>query len=168
MPATGYLSHISTKGQARMVDVGRKLPAARMARAVAEVELGPRITAVLKRTGALGKGNVIETARIAGIMAAKRTAELIPLCHSLPLDVVDVQITFGKTSMRIESLVRAHHVTGVEMEALTAATIAALTIYDMCKAADKGILIKRVRLLEKAGGKSGDWRRGRNGDDRQT
>lgn len=99
----------------------------------------------------------METARIAGIMAAKRTAELIPLCHTLPLDVVDVQVAFGKTSLRIESLVRAHHVTGVEMEALTAAAVAALTIYDMCKAADKGIVIERLRLLEKTGGKSDFW-----------
>jgi len=140
-----------------MVDVGRKRPTARMARAVATVRLGSRIAAALKRTGALAKGNVIETARIAGILAAKRTAELIPLCHSIPLDFVDVQVAFGRTSLRIESLVRAHHVTGVEMEALTAAAVAALTIYDMCKAADKGIVIESVRLLEKTGGKSGAW-----------
>ena len=158
MPARKVLSHISANGHARMVDVGQKRPTARMARAAATVRLGPRIAAALKKTGALAKGSVIETARLAGILAAKRTAELIPLCHSIPLGVVDVQIAFGKASLRIESVVRAHHVTGVEMEALTAAAVAALTIYDMCKAADKGIVIERVRLLEKTGGKSGNWR----------
>jgi cyclic pyranopterin monophosphate synthase len=152
------LSHISADGQARMVDVGQKQPTRRSARAEATIILGPRIAAALKATGALAKGNVVETARIAGIMAAKRTAELIPLCHAIPLDVVDIQVWFGKTSLRIESLVSAHHVTGVEMEALTAAAVAALTIYDMCKAADKGIVIERIRLLEKTGGKSGEWR----------
>lgn len=144
-----------------MVDVGRKRPTPRMARAVATVKLGARLAAVLAKTGALAKGNVIETARIAGIMAAKRTAELIPLCHSIPLHVVDVQIAFGKTSLRVESRVRARYVTGVEMEALTAAAVAALTIYDMCKVADKGIVIESVRLLEKTGGKSGKWKPGR-------
>jgi cyclic pyranopterin phosphate synthase len=118
--------------------------------------LGARIIERLKRADGC-KGDPVETARIAGIMAAKRTAELIPLCHSIPLDVVDVQVTFGKTSLRIESLVRANHVTGVEMEALTAVAVAALTIYDMCKATDKGIVIEYVRLLEKTGGRSGNW-----------
>ncbi len=143
-----------------MVDVSQKRPTLRTARAEATVRLGPRITAVLKKSGNLAKGNVIETARIAGIMAAKRTAELIPLCHSLPLDVVEVQISFSGAALRIESMVRTHHVTGVEMEALTAAAVAALTIYDMCKAADKGIVIEEIQLLEKTGGKSGDWKKG--------
>ena len=157
MSALRALSHLSPDGRARMGDVGRKRPTVRMARAVATVKLGTRIAAVLAETGAWGKGNVVETARLAGIMAAKRTAELIPLCHTIPLDVVDVRISPGAASLRVESFVRARHVTGVEMEALTAAAVAALTIYDMCKAADKGIVIEQVRLLEKTGGKSGDW-----------
>ena len=161
MSARKTLSHISANGHARMVDVGGKRATQRTARAEAVVRLGAGIIGLLKTAGGGRKGDPVETARIAGIMAAKRTAELIPLCHSLPLDVVDVQVTFGKASLRIESLVRAHHVTGVEMEALTAVAVAALTIYDMCKAADKGIVIERIRLLEKTGGKSGDWREGR-------
>lgn len=153
------LSHVSADGRARMVDVGGKQVTERTARAEAVVALGARIIRQLKSAGGGRKGDPVETARIAGIMAAKRTAELIPLCHSIPLDVADIQITFGKAALRIESMVRARHVTGVEMEALTAAAVAALTIYDMCKAADKGITIEHIRLLEKTGGKSGHWRR---------
>ena len=153
------LSHVSADGRARMVDVGGKPVTERTARAEAVVKLGARVVTRLKSAGGGRKGDPVETARIAGIMAAKRTAELIPLCHSIPLDVVDVQITFGKAVLRVVSMVRAHHVTGVEMEALTAAAVAALTIYDMCKAADKGIVIEHIRLLEKTGGKSGEWRR---------
>jgi cyclic pyranopterin phosphate synthase len=155
---TRKLSHIARDGSARMVDVGGKLVTQRTARAEAVVRLGASLVEALRK-GGLRKGNPVESARIAGIMAAKRTAELIPLCHSIPLDVVEVHVTFGKAALRIESTVRAHHVTGVEMEALTAAAVAALTIYDMCKAADKGIVIEQVRLLEKTGGKSGAWRR---------
>jgi len=160
MPRKIELSHIGEDGRARMVDVGGKRVTERTARAEAVVRLGARVARKLKTSGGR-KGDPVETARIAGIMAAKRTAELIPLCHAIPLDVVDVQITFGKESLRVASLVRARHVTGVEMEALTAAAVAALTIYDMCKAVDKGIAIERIRLLEKTGGKSGAWRRGK-------
>ena len=153
------LSHVAADGHARMVDVGGKSVTERTARAEAVVRLGAALVGRLKTLGGGRKGDPVETARIAGIMAAKRTAELIPLCHSLPLDVVDVQIAFGATFLRVETFVRAHHVTGVEMEALTAASVAALTIYDMCKAADKGIVIERIRLLSKTGGKSGEWSR---------
>ncbi len=153
------LSHVAKDGRARMVDVSGKRVTQRTARAEAVVRLGARIVARLKEPGGVRKGDPVETARIAGIMAAKRTAELIPLCHSLPLDLVDVQVTFGRNFLRIESLVRTSHVTGVEMEALTAAAVAALTIYDMCKAADKGIVIERIQLLEKTGGISGHWKR---------
>ena len=158
-PKPVTLSHVAQDGRARMVDVGGKRVTGRTARAEAVVRLGAGLVDRLKTARGGRKGDPVETARIAGIMAAKRTAELIPLCHSIPLDVVDVRVTFGKASLRIESLVRAHHVTGVEMEALTAASVAALTIYDMCKAADKGIVIERLQLLEKTGGKSGQWRR---------
>ena len=155
------LSHVAPDGRARMVDVGGKSVTERTACAEAVVRLGAALVRRLKTAGGGRKGDPVETARIAGIMAAKRTAELIPLCHTIPLDVVDVQVTFGKTSLRVEARVRAHHVTGVEMEALTAASVAALTIYDMCKAADKGIVIERIQLLSKTGGKSGNWARGK-------
>lgn len=141
-----------------MVDVGDKTATERTARAEAVVRLGARIAEQLRATGEVAKGNVIETARIAGIMAAKKTAELIPLCHQIPLDVVDIAATLEDDVVRLQSRVRCRHTTGVEMEALTAVTVAALTVYDMCKAAGKGIVIERVRLLEKTGGKSGDWR----------
>ena len=160
-PEPIQLSHVAPDGRARMVDVGGKPITHRTARAEAVVRLGARLVERLKTGDGGRKGDPVETARIAGIMAAKRTAELIPLCHSIPLDVVDVQVSFSKTSLRVETFVQAHHVTGVEMEALAAASVAALTIYDMCKAADKGIVIERVRLLSKTGGKSGDWKRGK-------
>lgn len=152
------LSHLSVDGRVRMVNVGRKLPTARMARAAAIVKLGPEIAAALEQTGALVKGNVIETARIAGIMAAKRTARLIPMCHTLPLDCVSVDTSWRGNSLRIEATARCVARTGVEMEALVAAAVAALTVYDMCKSADKGIVISDIRLMEKSGGKSGHWK----------
>jgi cyclic pyranopterin phosphate synthase len=151
-------SHLAPNGRARMVDVGGKTTTARMARAQAVVRLGPRIAAALKRTGALAKGNVIETARVAGILAAKRTAELIPMCHPLGLDAVEIATTWNGPELRIETVARCTGRTGVEMEALCAAAVAALTVYDMCKSADKGIVIRELRLLEKSGGKSGHWR----------
>jgi len=153
------LSHLSPNGQVRMVDVGRKPPTARMARAAAVVRLGPTIAAALQRTGALAKGNVLETARIAGILAAKQTASLIPMCHTVPLDVVAVDMTWRGNALRIEATARCVARTGVEMEALVAASVAALTVYDMCKSADKGIVIQDICLLEKSGGKSGKWRK---------
>jgi cyclic pyranopterin phosphate synthase len=157
MPDNSELSHVSAEGRVRMVDVGHKQATERTARAEAIVHLGVQLTDRLKRTGSVEKGSVLETARIAGIMAAKQTASLIPLCHQIPLSVVDIKADLGSDSVRLESFVRCHHTTGVEMEAMTAVSVAALTVYDMCKAASKGITIERVRLLEKTGGKSGSW-----------
>ena len=142
-----------------MVDVGQTLPTERMARATAVVKLGPKIAAALKRTGAVAKGNVLETARIAGILAAKRTASLIPMCHTVPLDVVTVDTSWHGNTLCIETTARCLARTGVEMEALVAASVAALTVYDMCKSADKGIVIQEIHLLEKRGGKSGEWKK---------
>ena len=153
------LSHLTPSGHVRMVDVGEKIPSERIARAQAVVQLGPTITRTLKRTGALAKGNVIETARIAGIMAAKLTPNLIPMCHPLPVDSVSIDVSWRGNSLRIESAVRCTARTGVEMEALVAASVAALTVYDMCKSADKGISIQDICLLEKSGGKSGHWQK---------
>lgn len=152
------MSHISPEGTIRMVDVAGKRITERTARAEATVRLGPVLALRLKQTGAVAKGNVLEAARLAGIMAAKRTSELIPLCHALLLDVVEVNAVLESDAVRLESFVRCRHATGVEMEALTAVTVAALTVYDMCKAASKAIIIEHVRLLEKTGGKSGTWR----------
>ena len=159
MPHKQVLSHLSKTGQVRMVDVSDKAPSVRMARAMAQVKLGPKIATALKRTGAIAKGNVLETARIAGILAAKQTANLIPMCHTLPLDTVTVETRWQGTTLQIETTARCTGRTGVEMEALVAASIAALTVYDMCKSADKGIVIQEVRLLEKSGGKSGIWKK---------
>lgn len=150
-------SHVSDAGRVHMVDIGRKPPTARSARAEAVVRVGAELAERLRRTGSASKGGVLETARIAGIMAAKQTANLIPLCHQIPLDVVEIQAELGEESIHLESFVRCRHTTGVEMEAMTAASVAALTIYDMCKAASKGIVIESIRLLEKTGGKSGPW-----------
>ncbi|MBA4388714.1 MAG: cyclic pyranopterin monophosphate synthase MoaC [Verrucomicrobia bacterium] len=151
------ISHVSRDGHARMVDVGRKEVTARTARAQAVVRLTKGIALLIARRGGVAKGNVIETARIAGIMAAKRTAELIPMCHPVPLDFVDVSANLHGIDLVITSSVGCRSVTGVEMEALTAVSVAALTVYDMCKSADKGIVIRDIRLLEKSGGKSGRW-----------
>lgn len=141
-----------------MVDVSAKPATARMARAEARVSVGPRVARLLRETGAVAKGGVIETARLAGLMAAKRTWELIPMCHPLALDGVEVDIVLEGAAVRITACARCRGVTGVEMEAMTAASVAALTVYDMCKSAHKGITIEHVRLLEKTGGKSGHWR----------
>ncbi len=151
-------SHLSARGQPRMVDVGAKPVSERTARARAVVRLGPKTARTLKKTGALAKGNVIETARIAGIMAAKRTASLIPMCHPLPLDFVSVDTSWHGHSLHIETTARCTSRTGVEMETLVAASVAALTVYDMCKSADKGMVISDIRLLEKSGGKSDHWK----------
>jgi len=139
-----------------MVDVTAKPPTERVARAEANVEMAPA-TVRLLRTSKLPKGNALEIARIAGIQAAKQTSSLIPLCHPLPLTHVDVSIEIVRSGARIESTATTKAETGVEMEALMAASIAALTLYDMCKAVEKGITIGPVRLLEKSGGKSGRW-----------
>lgn len=153
------LSHVAADGRARMVDVTEKPLTLRMARAEARVKLGRRLVAHLRRTGGVAKGNVTETARLAGIQAAKQTALLIPLCHPLPLDGVEVAIALRGDYACIETMARTRAATGVEMEAMTAAAVAALTVYDMCKAAEKGIAIESVCLLEKSGGRSGHWQR---------
>ncbi len=152
-------NHIAESGGIRMADVSAKPITARWARAEAVVRLGPAVAAMLGSELRSAKGPVLETARLAGILAAKRTAELIPLCHPIPLDVVRVEAVLEGDTVRIVSSVRCRHTTGVEMEALTAAAVAALTVYDMCKSAGKGMEIVSVRLLEKKGGQSGDWRR---------
>ena len=154
------LTHVSEDDGIRMVDVGGKAIAERTARAEAAVRLGPEIAAQLAQNGATAKGPVLGTARLAGIMAAKRTSELIPLCHQIPLDTVHIEMSLAKETVHISASVRCRHTTGVEMEALTAVTFAALTVYDMCKAVGKGIVIEEIRLREKTGGKSGDWHPG--------
>ncbi len=150
------LSHYDEAGQAHMVDVAGKQPTRREATATAFVALNE---AVLRALPDNPKGNPLEVARFAGIMAAKRTAELIPMCHPLPLSFIDVQATVGDGGVHIEATVATVAGTGVEMEAMTAASVAALTVYDMTKALDKGIQIREVRLLAKSGGKSGAWQR---------
>ncbi len=150
-------SHIADDGSLAMVDVGAKATTARTARAEALVTLTPAAAEAL-RAATLPKGDAFVAAQVAGILAAKRTGELIPLAHPLPLDAVDVAFGWNDaTTLRIETRATITGRTGVEMEALVAASVAALTIYDMCKALDKGIVIERVRLLQKTGGKSGDW-----------
>jgi cyclic pyranopterin phosphate synthase len=150
------LSHYDASGQARMVDVSPKVASVRTARAHAFVRIAPK---VLKKLPENPKGNPLEIARFAGIMAAKRTAELIPLCHPLSLAFADVEATVEKRGVRIVATARTTAQTGVEMEALTAAAVAALTVYDMTKALDKSIEIQDIYLLEKKGGKSGDFKR---------
>jgi cyclic pyranopterin phosphate synthase len=150
------LSHYDDAGSARMVDVSEKSPTKRMARAHAFVSILPEVIAKLPENP---KGSPLEIARVAGISAAKKTSELIPLCHPLMLSHVDVEVTVEADGVRITSSVTTTGPTGVEMEALTAASVAALTVYDMTKALDKGIEIRELHLLEKTGGKSGDYRR---------
>jgi cyclic pyranopterin phosphate synthase len=150
------LSHYDRAGQAKMVDVSGKLPTRREAEASAFVAMKPEVLAALPKNP---KGDALEVARLAGIMAAKRTADLIPMCHPLPLALVDVSVRLCENGVAIASKVATTGVTGVEMEALVAASIAALTVYDMCKGADKGIEIQRVVLERKSGGKSGEYRR---------
>ena len=150
------LSHYDETGQARMVDVGAKSPTRREAIAEAFVELND---AVLRALPENPKGDPLEVARFAGIMAAKRTAELIPMCHPLPLSFADVQLSVAEGGVAIRARVATVAGTGVEMEAMTAASVAALTVYDMTKALDKGIRIREVMLVAKTGGKSGDWQR---------
>jgi cyclic pyranopterin phosphate synthase len=151
------LSHFDRAGRARMVDVGAKPPTHRTARARAFVRLSPEVLQSLPENP---KGDALEVARIAGIQAAKRTSELIPLCHTLALDHIDVELTIGAEGIEIEARAATTGPTGVEMEALTAAAVAALTVYDMTKAVDKSITIERVELIEKTGGRSGHFRRG--------
>jgi cyclic pyranopterin monophosphate synthase len=154
------LSHVDAEGRARMVDVGGKAVTARTARAEGSITMNADAIAAVERN-AVSKGDVIGTARIAGIMAAKRTAELIPLCHPLPLtDVgVDIEVDHSLPGLRVAAWASTQARTGVEMEALTAVTVALLTVYDMVKALDHGMEVSGVRLVEKRGGKSGDWKR---------
>jgi cyclic pyranopterin phosphate synthase len=149
-------SHIDDEGRVRMVDTSDKITTTRHAVASARVLMSPETVRAI-REHKTPKGDPLETARVAGIMAAKRTADLIPLCHPLPLTHVDVQARIEEDGVYLESSVSTNAQTGVEMEALTAVAIAALTIYDMCKAVDKGIIISAVRLESKTGGKSGDY-----------
>jgi cyclic pyranopterin phosphate synthase len=150
------LSHYDRKGRAKMVDVSAKATSRREAEASAFVQLSP---AVLKALPENPKGDPLEVARLAGIMAAKKTAELIPMCHPLPLSHIDVGIRVCENGVAISSKVTTTAVTGVEMEALVAASVAALTVYDMCKALDKGIEIQEIVLERKSGGKNGDYQR---------
>ncbi len=152
------LSHIDDQGRIRMVDTSAKAITTRRAVASAQVLMSAATLAAL-REHRTPKGDPLEAARLAGIMAAKRTADLIPLCHPLPLTHVDVQARIEESGIYLEAEVSTNAQTGVEMEALTAVSVAALTIYDMCKALDKGITITDVRLESKTGGKSGDYRR---------
>lgn len=153
------LTHFDEKGAAVMVDVGAKQPTSRSATAAARVHLSPAAFKAVK-DGKVGKGDVLGIARTAGIMAAKRTPDLIPLCHPLALTNVKVELTLNAKdrTVEIEATCKVTGLTGVEMEALTATSVAALTVYDMVKALDKGTRISDIRLLEKTGGKSGTWR----------
>ena len=155
---TGELTHFDAAGQARMVDVSDKETTVRVARAGCCVEMQPETLALIA-SGGHAKGDVLSIARIAGIMAAKRTAELIPLCHPLPLSSVELALRCDAEHSRveIEATVKVTHRTGVEMEALTAASVAALTVYDMCKAVDRGMVVSDLRLLHKSGGRSGTY-----------
>ncbi|MBO0719403.1 MAG: cyclic pyranopterin monophosphate synthase MoaC [Blastocatellia bacterium] len=154
----GEFSHVDAEGRIRMVDVGEKPVTQRSAEAVGFVEMSAETVAAI-RARRTPKGDPLETARLAGIMAAKRTADLIPLCHPLALTHVDVQIDLLDDGARISATASTGAQTGVEMEALTAVSVAALTLYDMCKAIDRGMTIKGIRLEKKSGGRSGEWRR---------
>lgn len=150
------LTHLDASGAAHMVDVSAKAETVREAVAEGMITMAPAVIAAI-RAGDIKKGDVLGTARIAGIMAAKQTSSLIPLCHPLPISSVSVEFDYTDTGVRVETRVRTAGKTGVEMEALTAASVALLTVYDMAKALDKGMVIGPVRLLAKSGGKSGDW-----------
>lgn len=150
------LSHLDKEGRVRMVDTSEKLATSRRAIASARVLMSEATTAAV-RNQTTPKGDPLETARLAGIMAAKRTADLIPLCHPLPVTFVDVRAELRENGVYLEAEVATSAQTGVEMEALTAVSVAALTIYDMCKAVEKGMVITEIRLESKTGGKSGDF-----------
>jgi cyclic pyranopterin phosphate synthase len=155
---TTKLTHFNASGDAHMVEVGAKPETARVAIASGRVVMAPA-TATAVRAGKIGKGDVLGIARIAGIQAAKRASDLIPLCHPLRLTGVEVELEVVDNTVEITATVKAFDRTGVEMEALTAVSAAALTVYDMCKAIDRGMEIAAIRLDEKTGGKSGTWRR---------
>src|SRR6476659_4022288 len=152
------LSHFDESGASRMVDVGGKQVSRRVARATGQVRMAAE-TLTLIRDKRAAKGDVLEVARLAGIMAAKRTPDLIPLCHPLTIDAVNVEFAYvDERTLRIEATVQVEAKTGVEMEALTVVSVAALTVYDMCKGLDRGITIERIQLEEKSGGRSEHWR----------
>ncbi len=157
-PTGPGLSHFNAEGGAHMVDVGRKPETRRVAIASGLVRMRPE-TATVIREGRAGKGDVLGVAQIAGIMATKRTADIIPLCHPLPITHVDVSLDVGEDSVAIRAEVETWGKTGVEMEALTAVSAAALTVYDMTKAIDRGMTIESIRLDSKEGGRSGRWER---------
>ncbi len=152
------LTHLDEQGRLRMVDVGAKKQTRRLARVRGEIRMRPE-TARLIAENKVAKGNVLEAARLAGILAAKRTGELIPLCHPLNLTAVDIDFAVGEDCVAVEVQARISARTGVEMEALVGASVALLTIYDMCKAVDRGMVISEVRLMEKRGGRSGTYAR---------
>jgi cyclic pyranopterin phosphate synthase len=153
------LTHFDETGASRMVDVGDKPVTRRTARASGHVRMAAGTLSRIRDNG-LAKGNVLEVARLAGIMAAKRTADFIPLCHPLPLESVTVDFSFpDETTLGIEAVAQVDGKTGVEMEALTAVSVAALTVYDMCKSIDRGMTIEQIQLEEKSGGRSGHWQR---------
>jgi len=158
MPAKPKLSHVDAKGRVNMVDVGEKPVTAREAIARGSITMSAEALSQI-RTGAVKKGDPLQAARLAGIMAAKKTSELIPLCHPLPIAGVQVELTPTPRGYDIEARVRTTAQTGVEMEALTAVAVAALTVYDMIKAVDKSMVIGGIRLMKKTGGKSGDYTR---------
>ena len=156
-PREPYLTHLDEQGRARMVDVGNKEVTSREAVARGYVSIKPE-TARLIREGLMKKGDVLTVAQLAGIMGAKKTSELVPLCHPLPLDRVDVDLELdeGQSRINVTATASTSARTGVEMEALTAVSVAALTLYDMCKSVDRGIRIEGIRLVRKTGGQSGD------------
>lgn len=158
---TKELTHVNASGRVQMVDVGQKPESERFAVAAGEVAVRPKTLRLIAQ-GELEKGDVLNTARLAGVMAAKRTAELIPLCHPLPLTHIDVDLALDKalSRVKIRATVRSRGRTGVEMEALTAVSVAALTVYDMAKAVERTMRIENVRLVEKRGGQRGDYTEG--------
>ncbi|MDF1779135.1 MAG: cyclic pyranopterin monophosphate synthase MoaC [Rhizobiaceae bacterium] len=165
MTGTGKLTHIDAGGEAHMVDVGGKQETERIAIAEGYIRMAPETLALI-RAGDAKKGDVIGVARIAGIMGAKRTSDLIPLCHPLMLTKVSVDISQAPElpGLRVEAMAKLSGRTGVEMEALTAVSVACLTLYDMAKAADKSMEITGIKLLSKTGGKCGNWQRDQGGD----
>ena len=152
------MTHLDGEGRLKMVDVGGKERTARVARVRGEIRMRPETVALIA-ANKVAKGNVLEAARLAGIMAAKRTGELIPLCHPLNITAIEVQFVVGQDRVEVEAEVKIDDRTGVEMEALTAASVALLTIYDMCKGVDRGMVISELRLMEKRGGRSGVYKR---------
>jgi cyclic pyranopterin phosphate synthase len=155
---TKKLTHISPSGKSRMVDVSRKASTKREAVAAGTIRIAPEAMELV-REGHIAKGNVVETARLAGVLAAKKTSELVPLCHPLPIDHIEIDVDDSGAGFEIRARVVSTGKTGVEMEALTAVAVTALTLYDMVKAADRSMVVSDIRLLKKSGGKSGTYTR---------